>query len=72
MKTRHCRGAKKDTGAGEAEMRVSQNTRRLEERCNDDPRLSEKVYRLKRVLSESCSPDNLFFGDKDEVNEDEA
>jgi chromosomal replication initiation ATPase DnaA len=31
---------------------VSQNTRRLEERLNDDPRLSEKVHRLKRILSE--------------------
>jgi hypothetical protein len=31
---------------------VSQNTRRLEERLKEDPKLSEKVHKLKRILSE--------------------
>jgi len=31
---------------------VSENTRRLEERLKEDPKLSEKVNRLKRILSE--------------------
>jgi chromosomal replication initiation ATPase DnaA len=31
---------------------VSQNTRRLEERLKGDAKLSEKVYHLKRALSE--------------------
>jgi len=31
---------------------VSQNTRRLEERLKGDPKLSEKVHQLKRILSE--------------------
>jgi hypothetical protein len=30
---------------------VSQNTRRFEERLNDDPRLSQKVHRLERILN---------------------
>jgi chromosomal replication initiation ATPase DnaA len=31
---------------------VSQNTRRLEGRLKEDPKLSEKVNHLKRILSE--------------------
>jgi hypothetical protein len=31
---------------------VSQNTRRLEQRIKEDPKLSEKVNKLKRILSE--------------------
>jgi chromosomal replication initiation ATPase DnaA len=31
---------------------VSQNTRRLEERLKEDPKLSEKVDQLKKILSE--------------------
>jgi chromosomal replication initiation ATPase DnaA len=31
---------------------VSQNTRRLQERLKEDPKLTEKVDKLKRILSE--------------------